>query len=102
MVVRRDFRSTADHRHDAGRVCGRNKSPRRDRRAPLASRSKAFEGGRMRQTVTPYLLYEDASAAAAFLAEAFGFGEVERTTGAAGGVHIEMDVGRDGRVYLGS
>jgi uncharacterized glyoxalase superfamily protein PhnB len=56
----------------------------------------------MRQTVTPYLLYEDASSAADFLAEAFGFREVERMTGAAGGVHIEMDVGRDGRIYLGS
>ena len=52
--------------------------------------------------MTPYLLYEDALAAAEFLAEAFGFREVERMVGAAGGVHIEMDVGRDGRIYLGA
>jgi uncharacterized glyoxalase superfamily protein PhnB len=56
----------------------------------------------MRQTVTPYLLYEDAAAAVDFLADAFGFREVERMTGAAGGMHVEMDVGRDGaRIYLG-
>ena len=57
----------------------------------------------MRQTVTPYLLYEDAPAAVNFLTEAFGFREVHRTTGAAGGMHVEMDVGRDGaRIYLGA
>jgi uncharacterized glyoxalase superfamily protein PhnB len=57
----------------------------------------------MRQTVTPYLLYEDAPAAVDFLAEAFGFREVERMTGAAGGMHVELDVGRDGaRLYLGA
>jgi uncharacterized glyoxalase superfamily protein PhnB len=56
----------------------------------------------VRQTVIPYLLYEDAPAAVDFLTEAFGFSEVERTTGAAGGMHVEMDVGSDGgRIYLG-
>jgi uncharacterized glyoxalase superfamily protein PhnB len=56
----------------------------------------------MPQTVTPYLLYEDASAAVAFLTEAFGFREVERTTGAAGGLHVELQAGADaGRVYVG-
>lgn len=57
----------------------------------------------MRQTVTPYLLYEDAPAAATFLSEAFGFREVNRMTGAAGGMHVELEVGADGaRLYLGA
>jgi uncharacterized glyoxalase superfamily protein PhnB len=38
----------------------------------------------MEQTVTPYLLYEDGEAAIDFLGRAFGFREVDRTTGAAG------------------
>jgi len=54
------------------------------------------------QRVTPYLLYEDAAAAADFLAEAFGFREVERTTGGAGGLHVEMETPGGGRIYLGS
>jgi uncharacterized glyoxalase superfamily protein PhnB len=54
------------------------------------------------QTVTPYLLYEDAEAAVEFLTRAFGFREVDRTTGAAGGLHVELEVGLDGSiVYLG-
>jgi uncharacterized glyoxalase superfamily protein PhnB len=57
----------------------------------------------MRQTVTPYLLYEDAAAAVDFLSKAFGFREVERMTGAGGGMHVEMEVSGDGgRIYLGS
>jgi len=32
----------------------------------------------VRQTVTPYLLYEDVEAAAEFLTRAFGFSEVDR------------------------
>jgi PhnB protein len=57
----------------------------------------------MRQTVTPYLLYEDAPAAVTFLTEAFGFREVDRTTGAAGGMHVELELGADGaRIYLGA
>jgi uncharacterized glyoxalase superfamily protein PhnB len=56
----------------------------------------------VRQTVTPYLLYEDASAAVDFLTEAFGFREVERMIGAGGGMHVEMDVGNGGRIYLGA
>jgi uncharacterized glyoxalase superfamily protein PhnB len=56
----------------------------------------------MRQTVTPYLLYEDAEAAVEFLTRAFGFREVDRTTGGAGGLHVELEVGPDGStVYLG-
>lgn len=56
----------------------------------------------MRQRVTPYLLYEDAAAAADFLNEAFGFREVERTTGGAGGMHVEMETPGGGRIYLGA
>ncbi len=56
----------------------------------------------MEQTVTPYLLYEDGEAAIAFLARAFGFREIDRATGAAGGLHAELEVeGGRGRVYLG-
>ena len=35
----------------------------------------------MRQTVTPYLLYEDADAALGWLAQAFGFRETDRIAG---------------------
>jgi uncharacterized glyoxalase superfamily protein PhnB len=57
----------------------------------------------MRQTVTPYLLYEDAGAAVDFLTRAFGFRELERITGAGGGMHVEMEVSDGGgRIYLGS
>jgi uncharacterized glyoxalase superfamily protein PhnB len=55
----------------------------------------------MTQHVTPYLLYEDAEAAVEFLARAFGFREVERTIGRAGGLHVELEVPGGGRVYLG-
>lgn len=56
----------------------------------------------MTQTVTPYLLYEDGVAAIDFLTRAFGFREVNRATGAAGGLHAELAAGSDGaRVYLG-
>jgi uncharacterized glyoxalase superfamily protein PhnB len=56
----------------------------------------------MTQQVTPYLLYEDGEGAIRFLTEAFGFSEVDRTTGAAGGLHAELEVTPGGgRVYLG-
>lgn len=55
----------------------------------------------MPQTVTPYLLYEDPGAALDWLTRAFGFREVARTTGNAGGMHAEMSVGDSGRVFLG-
>lgn len=55
----------------------------------------------MRQTVTPYLLYEDPAAALDWLTRAFGFRELERTTGGAGGTHAEMQVGETGTVFLG-
>jgi PhnB protein len=56
----------------------------------------------MAQRVTPYLLYEDGAAAIAFLTRAFGFREVDRATGGAGGLHAELEVAAGGgRIYLG-
>ena len=56
----------------------------------------------MAQQVTPYLLYEDGEAAIEFLTSAFGFREVDRAIGAAGGLHAELEVEPGGgRVYLG-
>jgi uncharacterized glyoxalase superfamily protein PhnB len=53
------------------------------------------------QTVTPYLLYEDVEAASAFLTRAFGFREIDRQTGAAGGLHLEFATELGGRIYAG-
>jgi uncharacterized glyoxalase superfamily protein PhnB len=54
------------------------------------------------QTITPYLLYEDGEAAIDFLTRAFGFREVERQIGGAGGLHAELELGPGGgRIYLG-
>jgi uncharacterized glyoxalase superfamily protein PhnB len=54
------------------------------------------------QTVHPYLLYEDGEAAIDFLTRAFGFREVDRAIGGAGGLHVELEVAPGGgRVYLG-
>jgi uncharacterized glyoxalase superfamily protein PhnB len=56
----------------------------------------------MTQQITPYLLYEDGEAAIEFLSGAFGFREVDRTTGGAGGLHAELEVSPGGgRIYLG-
>jgi uncharacterized glyoxalase superfamily protein PhnB len=55
----------------------------------------------MAQTVTPYLLYEDGDNAAAFLTRAFGFREIDRQVGAAGGLHLEFETELGGRVYAG-
>jgi len=56
----------------------------------------------MSQAVTPYLVYADGEAAIEFATRAFGFREVDRTTGGAGGLHAELEVERgDGRIYLG-
>jgi uncharacterized glyoxalase superfamily protein PhnB len=53
------------------------------------------------QTVTPYLYYADVDAALSFLAEAFGFEETLRYTGAEGYVsHAEMRVG-DAAIMMG-
>jgi uncharacterized glyoxalase superfamily protein PhnB len=54
----------------------------------------------MTQTVMPYLLYEDGEAAIDFATRAFGFREVDRQTGGAGGLHAELEVG-GGRIYFG-
>jgi len=56
----------------------------------------------MSQNVTPYLLYEDGETASEFLCRAFGFREVDRATGAAGGLHLELETELGGRVYLGT
>lgn len=56
----------------------------------------------MEQKVTPYLLYEDGPAAIEFLTQAFGFREERRTTGAAGGLHAELEVAPGGGwIHLG-
>jgi uncharacterized glyoxalase superfamily protein PhnB len=56
----------------------------------------------MTQQVTPYLLYADGEVAITFLVDAFGFHEVDRMTGGAGGLHAELEVSAGGgRVYLG-
>jgi uncharacterized glyoxalase superfamily protein PhnB len=53
------------------------------------------------QTVSPYLLYEDADRAVAWLTQGFGFVERRVTTGAAGRSHHELILGTDGLVMLG-
>jgi PhnB protein len=56
----------------------------------------------MEQQVHPYLLYEDCEAAIRFVTDAFGFSEVDRAIGGAGGLHAELEVSPGGgRVYLG-
>jgi uncharacterized glyoxalase superfamily protein PhnB len=55
----------------------------------------------MEQTVTPYLLYEDGEDAAAFLTRTFAFKEVDRRTGAAGGLHLEFETELGGQIYAG-
>lgn len=53
------------------------------------------------QTVTPYLLYEDAEAALGFLARGFGFEETRRNVASDGSVsHAEMRY-RGGEIHLG-
>jgi uncharacterized glyoxalase superfamily protein PhnB len=48
------------------------------------------------------LLYEDGEAAIEFATRAFGFREVNRATGGAGGLHAELETAPDGgRIYLG-
>ena len=55
----------------------------------------------MTQTVTPYLLYENGEAAIEFALRAFGFMEINRTTGGAGGLHAELETSQGGRIYFG-
>ena len=57
----------------------------------------------MAQHVHPYLLYEDGEAAIEFVTNAFGFGEVDRQIGGAGGLPAELEVEPGGGcVYLAS
>jgi PhnB protein len=53
------------------------------------------------QTVSPYLLYEDAARAVEYLKAAFGFVERRVATGGAGRNHHELMLGEDGLVMLG-
>jgi uncharacterized glyoxalase superfamily protein PhnB len=53
------------------------------------------------QTVSPYLLYEDADRTVAWLESCFGFVERRTATGAAGRTHHELVLGEDGLVMLG-
>ena len=53
------------------------------------------------QTVSPYLLYEDADRAVDYLESSFGFVERRVSTGAAGRSHHELVFGEDGIVMLG-
>jgi PhnB protein len=62
---------------------------------------RLFATLRHMQTVTPYLLYEDAAAALEFLQRAFGFQEIRRIPAPGGHVsHAEIRLG-DGCVDLG-
>lgn len=53
------------------------------------------------QTVSPYLLYQDAGRAVAYLERTFGFVKRTEATGAAGRTHHELVLGDDGLVMLG-
>jgi PhnB protein len=53
------------------------------------------------QTVSPYLLYEDAPRVIEHLKSAFGFVERLSQTGGAGRTHTELLVGDDGLVMIG-
>jgi PhnB protein len=53
------------------------------------------------QTVSPYLLYEDAPGAIEYLKAAFGFEERLSQIGGAGRTHTELVLGDDGLVMLG-
>lgn len=52
-------------------------------------------------TVSPYLIYEDADRAVEFLAKTFGFHERLAQPGASGRTHRELLLGEDGLVMLG-
>jgi uncharacterized glyoxalase superfamily protein PhnB len=53
------------------------------------------------QTVSPYLLYEDAPRAIEHLKSAFGFEERLSQTGGGGRTHTELVLGDDGLVMIG-
>lgn len=51
-------------------------------------------------TITPYLMVQDVDASITFVEEAFGATERFRTTGGAGGTHVEVQIG-DSMLMLG-
>jgi PhnB protein len=53
------------------------------------------------QTVSPYLLYEDASRVVEHLKAAYGFEERLSQAGGAGRTHYELVLGEDGLVMIG-
>lgn len=53
------------------------------------------------QTVSPYLLYEDAARVIEYLKSAFGFEERLSQTGGAGRTHTELLLGDDGLLMIG-
>ena len=53
------------------------------------------------QTVSPYLLFEDAQRVIDYLKSAFGFKERLSMTGATGRSHTELMIGDDGLVMIG-
>ena len=53
------------------------------------------------QTISPYLLYEDAPRVIEYLKRAFGFVERVSQTGGAGRTHNELLLGDDGLVMIG-
>jgi uncharacterized glyoxalase superfamily protein PhnB len=53
------------------------------------------------QTVSPYLLYEDAERVIEYLQRAFGFDVRLSQPGAAGRIHNELVIGDDGLVMVG-
>jgi uncharacterized glyoxalase superfamily protein PhnB len=52
-------------------------------------------------TVSPYLIYEDADRAVDYLTQTFGFHERLAQPGASGRTHHELVIGHDGLVMLG-
>jgi PhnB protein len=52
-------------------------------------------------TVSPYLIYEDAARAVEYLTRTFGFKERLAQAGASGRTHYELLLGEDGLVMLG-
>ncbi len=52
-------------------------------------------------TVTPYLIVDEVDTLIAFVKQAFGAEETFRTTGSAGGQHVEVQIG-DSMVMIGA
>jgi uncharacterized glyoxalase superfamily protein PhnB/quinol monooxygenase YgiN len=65
--------------------------------APAQASGETREGF---HTITPFLVLADVDGAVAFLREAFGARETFRTTGEAGGLHVEVRIG-DAMLMIG-